>query len=103
MATAWVYVQNNGSGTPKIIRGSHSQITVIQKQAGEYVVTFPQSVKNLTCVGTLNNSVGTITVVPGEHSGLASNQVRVLTLTLQNNFGGTYDFSLAAFYKTTRV
>jgi|RhiMethySRZTD1v2_1073278.scaffolds.fasta_scaffold00056_75 hypothetical protein len=97
MPYAWVYVVNNGSGTPQVVRRSHTT-TVVQNQPGEYVVTFPSTVRNLTCVGTLNNSVGTITVVPGDHSGLAANQVRVLTLSLQNQFVGTLDFSLAVFW-----
>ena len=65
MAAGWVYVVNDGSGTPRIVRRSHPKIAVSQVQAGEYVVTFPKIVKNLTCVATLNNSVGTITAVPG--------------------------------------
>jgi hypothetical protein len=99
MATAWVYVINDGSGTPQVVRSSHSGTTVTQVQPGEYVVTFPGSVRDLTCVATLNNSVGTITVVPGEHTGLLPNQARVLTLSLQNQLMGSYDFSLAVFYR----
>jgi hypothetical protein len=98
MATAWIYVINDGSGTPNVVRTSHSGTTVVQNQPGEYVVTFPGRVRDLTCVATLNNSVGTITVVPGEHTGLQPNQARVLTLTLQNELRGSYDFSLAVFY-----
>jgi len=99
MATTWVYVINNGSGTPNVVRRSHPTITVIQIQPGEYVVTFPRSVHHLTCVATLNNSVGTITVVPGENSALLPHQVRVLTLSLGNQLLGSYDFSLVVFYK----
>jgi hypothetical protein len=98
MATAWVYVMNNGSGTPHIARRSSSTIAVSQVQAGEYVVTFPKKAKKLTCLATLNDSVGTITAVPGENSGLLPNQVRVLTLTLGNQLLDTYDFSVAVFY-----
>ncbi|NJD08214.1 MAG: hypothetical protein FIA97_17210 [Methylococcaceae bacterium] len=102
MATAWVYVVNNGSGTPSIVRRSHAAIAVSQVQPGEYVVTFPKVVRNCTCVGTLNNSVGTITAVPGENSALLPNQVRVLTLSLDNQFVGAYDFSLAVFYTAAK-
>ena len=98
MATAWIYVINDGSGTPRIVRRSHSGTTVTQLQAGEYVVTFPATVRSLACVATLNNSIGAITAVPGDNSALSANQVRVLTLTLQNQLRGSYDFSLAVFY-----
>lgn len=98
MATAWVYVINDGGGTPNVVRRSHSGTTVTQQQPGVYLVTFPPAVKGLACVATLNNSVGTITAVPGDNAGLPPNQVTVATLTLQNSFGGAYDFSLAVFY-----
>ena len=97
MATAWLYVINSGSGVPNVVRSSPSGITVTQEQPGVYVVTFPGRFSNLGCVATLNNSVGVITAVPGDSSGLASNQVRVSTLSLDNQFMGTYDFSLAVF------
>jgi hypothetical protein len=99
MATAWLYVINDGSGSPNIVRSSHSGTTVTYVQPGEYVVTLPFSVPGLACVGTLNNSVGTITAIPGDNSGLSPNQVRVLTLSLQNQGLGSYDFSLAVFYR----
>jgi hypothetical protein len=102
MATAWLYVINSGSGSPNIVRTSHPGTTVTQVQPGEYVVTLPFAVSGLACVGTLNNSVGTITAVPGDHSALAANQVRVLTLTLQNQLIGSFDFSLAVFYSVRR-
>jgi hypothetical protein len=102
MATAWLYVINSGSGSPNIVRTSHPGTTVTQVQPGEYVVTLPFAVSGLACVGTLNNSVGTITAVPGDNSGLAANQVRVLTLTLQNQVIGSFDFSLAVFYSVRR-
>lgn len=98
MANAWVYVINDGSGIPHIVRRSHPTITVSQVQAGEYIVTFPANVNNFTCVATLNNSVGTITAVPGENSALLPNQVRVLTLSLNNLLINSYDFSLVVFY-----
>ena len=98
MATAWVYVINDGSGSPNVVRRSHSGTTVTQVQPGEYVVTFPTVVSGLACVATLNNSVGTITVVPGDKSFLLPNQVRVLTLSLQNQAVGSLDFGLAVFY-----
>jgi hypothetical protein len=99
MATAWIYVINDGSGTPKIVRRSLSGTTVNQVQPGEYVVTFPVMVSGMACVGTIGNSIGTITVVPGDKSGLQPNQVRVLTLTLGNQLIGSFDFSLAVFYQ----
>ncbi|HET6341944.1 MAG TPA: hypothetical protein VFG78_07150 [Gemmatimonadota bacterium] len=99
MATAWVYVINDGGGTPNVVRRSHSATTVEQVQAGEYVVTFPSYVRYLACVATLNNSVGTITAIPGDVSGLLPNQARVVTLTLGNELRGSYDFSLAVFYR----
>lgn len=102
MATAWVYVINDGGGTPNVVRRSHVATTVTQVQPGEYVVKFPRTVRDLTCVATLNNSVGTITAVPGDHSGLSPNQVRVLTLSLKNELLGSYDFSLAVFYSSKR-
>jgi hypothetical protein len=102
MATAWVYVINNGSGTPNLVRRSHAGTTVTQQQPGVYLVKFPPAVKRLACVATLNNSVGTITAVPGDNAGLPANQVTVSTLTLQNQFRGSYDFSLAVFYNPGR-
>ena len=41
MATAWLYVINDGSGTPNIVRTSDAGTTVTQVQPGEYVVTLP--------------------------------------------------------------
>jgi hypothetical protein len=102
MATAWVRVINDGSGTPNVVRKSHASTTVVQQQPGVYLVTFPNNVRGLTCVATLNNSVGTITAVPGDSAGLQSNQVTVSTLTLQNQFGGGFHFSLAVFFSTGR-
>jgi hypothetical protein len=102
MATAWIYVINNGSGTPNVVRRSHAATTVVQEQPGVYLVTFPTGVRGLACVATLNNSVGTITAVPGDSAGLAANQVSVATLTLQNRFLGSLDFSLAVFYNPGR-
>lgn len=103
MATAWLYVINDGSGSPRIVRSSHPGTMVTQEQPGEYVVTFPLTVPGLACVGTLANSVGTITAVPGENTGLSPNQVRVFTLTLGNELRGAYDFSLAVFYPDRRT
>jgi hypothetical protein len=100
MATgiAWVYVINDGSG-PQIRRTSHSGITVIMNQPGNYTVTLPVTVSGLAAVATLGNSVGTVTAVPGESTGLAPNQISVSTLTLQNQLSPALDFSLAAFYR----
>lgn len=102
MAMAWVRVVNDGSGTPNVVRKSHASTTVVQQQPGVYLVTFPTGVRRLTCVATLNNSVGTITAVPGDVAGLQPNQVTVSTLTLQNQFGGAFDFSLAVFFTSGR-
>src|SRR5258705_12706310 len=102
MATAWLYVINDGSGSPKIVRSSHAGTTVTQPQPGEYVVTFPLTVSGLACLGTLGNSQGTITAVPGNTSALAPNQVRVLTSSLQGAMVGSLDFSLAVFYPNRR-
>ena len=96
--TAWLYVINDGSG-PQIRRTSHDGITVTVVQPGNYTVTLPFSVPGLAAVGTLANSVGMITVVPGESAGLAPNQISVSTLTTQNQLSPALDFSLAAFYR----
>src|SRR5688572_9208422 len=100
MATgiAWLYVINDGSG-PQIRRTSHDGITVTVNQRGNYTVTLPFRVPGLAAVGSLGNSIGTITVTPGESTGLAPNQISVLTLTLQNELSPALDFSLAAFYR----
>lgn len=103
MATAWVHVINTGSGTPNVVRRSHPATTVTQQQPGVYLVKFPPGVRRLACVATLNNSVGTITAVPGDSAGLPANHVTVTTLTLQNQFGGAYHFSLAVFYNPQRA
>jgi hypothetical protein len=49
-------------GHSNIVRTSQSGTTVAQIQPGEYVVTFPIVVAGLAAVGSLGNSVGTITV-----------------------------------------
>jgi hypothetical protein len=90
----WVYVRNDGSG-PVVIRASDPSITVGQVQPGQYIITFGQEVAELTCVATVNNSVGTITAVPGDNAGLSANQVSVLTLGLDNSFQGSLDFTVA--------
>ena len=41
-------------------------------------------------------------MIPGDNSGLSPNQVRVTTLSLQNELRGSYDFSLAAFHAARR-
>jgi hypothetical protein len=101
MASAWVYVINDGAGVPRIARSSNAGITVTQRQPGEYVVTFPVSARGLAAVATLGNSVGAITAVPGESTGLPPNEVRVSTHSLQDGLRGTFDFSLAVFYRET--
>jgi hypothetical protein len=102
MASAWLYVINDGSGSPNVVRSSHIGITVTQVQPGEYVVTLPFTTSGVTSVGTLGNSVGTITAIPGDHSALLPNQIRVLTLSLQNQLAGSLDFNLAVFYPGRR-
>jgi hypothetical protein len=97
MSMHWVYVVNDGSGVPNIIRRSDPSITVHQVQPGEYIVQFPATAMGLTCVATLNNSGGAITAIPGDNTGLHSNQVRVLTMALGGGPGGPLDFSLAVF------
>jgi hypothetical protein len=99
-AFAWIYVMNDGSGTPRIARASDDNISVKQVQPGEYVVTFDTKVKDLACIATLNNSVGFITAVPGDNSGLQASEVRVITLNPDNSLGGAFDFSLAVFFRT---
>jgi hypothetical protein len=90
----WVYVVNDGSGKPQVRRCCPTGVKVTQVQPGEYIVTFPTIKKVLAPVATLNSSVGTITAVPGDSSGLGPNQVRVSTLSLGNAFLGIYDFTL---------
>jgi hypothetical protein len=68
-------------------------------QPGNYTVTLPFAVSGLAAVASLGNSVGTITVTPGESAGLPHNQISVVTLTLQNQLSGAFDFSLAAFFR----
>jgi len=97
---AWVYVINGGT-EPRIQRASDAGISVRRIQPGEYVVTFAPEIKELVCTATLNNSVGAITAVPGDNSGLQPNEVRVLTLNLDNSFGGGFDFTLTVFYPLT--
>jgi hypothetical protein len=90
----WVYVVNDGSGKPQVRRSCPAGVKVTQVQPGEYIVTFPTIKKVFAPVATLNNSVGTITAVPGDSSALAPNQVRVLTLSLGNALLGVYDFTV---------
>lgn len=102
MANAWVYVINDGSGTPRIARKSHAGITVVQQNTGLYLVTFPIQVTGLAAVATLNSGGGIICAVPGESASLPANQVTVSTVGLNNLAVGTVDFSLAVFYATNR-
>lgn len=96
-STAWLYVINAAS--LQILRKSHNGITIAATQPGNYIVTLPFRVQGLAAVGSIANSIGVITVIPGESAGLARNQVKVLTLTLANQLSGGYDFSLAIFYQ----
>jgi hypothetical protein len=90
----WVYVSNDGGGVPKVLRSDPAPVYAAQHQPGEYIVTFPAVFKNLACVATLNNSAGFITVIPGDRSGLAHNQVRVLTMNLGGQLVSNLDFTL---------
>ena len=49
MATAWIDVINNGTGTPNVVRKSHAATTVVQEQPGVNLVTFPTGVRGLAC------------------------------------------------------
>ena len=88
----WACIVDQGSGA-RVERSSDDSITVDTRQPGEYLVTFPSSVARTGCTATLNNSVGFITGVPGDHSGLRDNQVRVLTMEPDNSFASR-DFTV---------
>jgi hypothetical protein len=103
MGVDWVYVINDGSGTPNVKRKSRAGITVVQDQTGVYTVTFPESGSGLTCVATLNSSVGAITAVPGDAADKPANTVRILTADLNNNAMSSYHFSLVVFYNTRQA
>ena len=98
MSVAWLYVIDNGRGHPKIKRKSHAGISIVQNSIGNHTVTFPPSISRLTCVATLNNSVGMITAVPGDNAGRPPNTVNVLTFSTPGGGFSPYDFSLAVFY-----
>ena len=98
MATGWVYVINDGSGVPRIVRSRPAAgVAVARRQAGHYIVSFPNRFRRLTCIATLGNSVGVVMARPGSDTDPDANQVSVRTLTL-NNTASDYDFSLAVFY-----
>ncbi|MDR4471026.1 MAG: hypothetical protein MRJ68_22485 [Nitrospira sp.] len=82
----------------RVVAASDFGTTVSEKQFGNYIVTFPAHVTVLGCVATQNNSVGTVTAVPGSNSGLKPNEVSVSTLSLSNEVVGGLDFTLVAFY-----
>ena len=90
----WVYVMNDGGGVPKVVRSTPGAAWVAPGQPGEYIVTFAAEFKDLACVGCLNNSAGFITAIPGELSGLAHNQVRVLTFNMGGQLVSSLDFTL---------
>jgi hypothetical protein len=97
----WVYVQETGDSTrePTILRSS-GRIVVNREGGltnfGRYIVTFPSTMAVDACVGSLANSVGFITVIPGISGALRPNQVRVLTMNPDNS-AGARSFCLAAF------
>lgn len=90
----WVYCMNDGSGVPTVVRSAPGQAYVAPGQPGEYIVTFAAEFKDLACVACLNNSAGFITAIPGDFSGLAHNQVRVLTFNLGGQLVNNLDFTL---------
>lgn len=94
----WVFVVDDGSGTPQIRRASHWGINVTQEQPGVYTVTFPERFSGLACIASLNSSMGMITAVPGDSSGQPSNTVSVSTMEADGSFAGAVDFSLAVFF-----
>jgi hypothetical protein len=84
---------------PTILRSS-GRIVVNREgglaNVGRYVVTFPSTMPVDSSVGSLANSLGFITVIPGISGGLRPNQVRVSTMNPDNS-AGPRDFCLAAF------
>ena len=96
--TAWVYVICDGA-TARISRASQSGFSVTRNQPGEYVVSFLSNMRELICVATLNSSVGVITAIPGDSTGLDPNQVRVFTGEPNGGRAGAVDFSLAVHYE----
>lgn len=90
----WVYVMNDGGGTPNVVRSSPDKVYVAAGQAGEYIVTFAAEFTRLACVACLNNSAGFVTAIPGDLSGLAHNQVRVLTFNMGGQLVSNLDFTL---------
>jgi hypothetical protein len=82
----------------RVAAASDFGILIEEAKVGQYIVTFPAYVAVVGCVATQNNSVGTITAIPGSKSGLSPNQVSVATLDLTNNFTGGLTFTLVVFY-----
>jgi hypothetical protein len=90
----WVYVSNADENVPHIVRSRPIPVYANQRIPGEYIVSFPPEFKDLACTATLNNSAGFVTAIPGDHSGLAHNQVRVLTFNLGGQLAPNLDFTL---------
>ena len=93
-ASYWAAVVDQGKAA-RIERASHDSISVQTLKPGEYVVVFPNDVRSAGCTATLNNSVGFITAVPGDRSGLPANGVRVLTMSPSNVLEAR-DFTIVA-------
>jgi hypothetical protein len=81
-----------------VVMASDFGVSIEEVQLGEYIVTFPEGVRIAGCVATQNSSVGSITATPGSNSALSPNQVRVLTLNLDNSFAGGVTYTLVVFY-----
>jgi hypothetical protein len=95
----WAYLIDQGviAEGARVEHSSDPTVSVETPQSGEYIVTFPPDIPVLGCTATMNNSVGFITAVPGENSGLQLNQVRVLTMNPDNSFGPR-DSTVVAYY-----
>ncbi|SRR5260370_30720578 len=82
----------------RVVASSDFGVSIEEVQLGEYIVTFPVGFRVAGCVATQNNSAGTITAIPGSNSALSPNQVRVVTLNLNNSFAGGLTYTLVVFY-----
>jgi hypothetical protein len=82
----------------KVVAASDFGVSIEQVQLGQHIVTFPKRIHVTGCIATQNNSVGTITAIPGSNSALTPNQVRVLTFNLDNTPAGGVTYTLVAFY-----
>ena len=77
----WAYVVNG-----KVQHGSRQGISVQTIEPGYYIVTFPRDIKVRGVTATVNNSHGDITAMPGDSTGLESNQVRIFTFSPGGGF-----------------